>query len=93
MTTARAIIAGAIILALGIVGAAYTFQTTAPRFSVTNLGGGYALRLDARSGEVLSCINDRPCEAVTGAEAIARAKAAELPPGFEYEDAASNAAP
>lgn len=80
MNTARAIIGGAIILALGIVAAAYTYQTTGPRYSMTNLGSGYALRLDARSGEVLSCIQDNACSPVTSASADPYAKVGRVAP-------------
>ncbi|HEX8388327.1 MAG TPA: hypothetical protein VF636_04860 [Sphingomonas sp.] len=53
MTTARAIILSAVILALAAGVIAYLTQ---PRYSLVNVGDGYALRLDRRTGEMMSCV-------------------------------------
>jgi hypothetical protein len=65
MTIPRAIILSAVILALAAGVIAYLTQ---PRYTLVNVGDGYALRLDRRTGEMMSCV-EGACRPVTNGDA------------------------
>lgn len=67
MTTARAVILSAILLALAVMGSAWwvaTSQAAASRYELANVGDGETHRLDHKTGAVLSC-HDGQCTDIT----------------------------
>lgn len=82
MTTARAIIIAAVILA--VVGAATAYLVT-PRYSLTNPGQGVTIRLDRAGGDMIGCERLACRQIVKGSAPVADPAA--LPPGFVLDNA------
>ena len=72
MTTARAVLLSAGLIALAIVGTAWwSTERTAEmnRYQLINAGGGATVRLDRESGELIGCRDDQ-CRQLTTGESI-----------------------
>jgi hypothetical protein len=84
MSTARAIIFSALLIAISIGGAAWYSVTQrsedarADRYQLANTGSGSTVRLDRQTGDMITC-RDRACAPVVRDGKIAKDEWAEFP--------------
>lgn len=84
VTTARAIIFSALLIAVSIGGAAWysamqrSQDARADRYQLANTGSGSTVRLDRQTGDMITC-RDRDCAAVVKGGKIAKDEWAEFP--------------
>ena len=87
MTTARAILLSALLIALAIAGGAWWSAAQgvgATRYQLANTGGGATVRLDRQTGDLIECRQGQ-CRALAKGEKLMRAPSdawpgTEIPP-------------
>ena len=83
MTTARAVLLSALLIAIAIGGATWWSVPRlgdASRYSLVNAGDGIVMRLDRRTGQLIACRDSNCSELADANGTVAKAKAIPAPP-------------